>query len=334
MKNFKRILKYEAVRAWAQKHWLAIIFAVLAVFFITFGVTAVKKDAEGNPYMNKEQMLESYQEWVDKEYKWAEEGGYELDDYSRKQVDIYEFFINTQTTEYDYITDLTINHIGRRYTDKLTGYETFTSCVYFFDAMTYGFCAFALVCALWAFSPERRNMKNLLAAPVKRKEIFAAKTGITFTAAMAPPVLTFITLLIICACSAQPQFLMYAGGCKVISGMHLFAQLGVRSLLTIACSYVITLLCSLYFKPLYSALVPLLGYFALLLVAMLLSKGWDGFFFHSFNGFGVSNFIPVLGMRSYIGGFDIHFIIIMLAHLAGICGLIFWSAKRFSKKDF
>ena len=295
MKNFKRILKYEAVRAWAQKHWLAIIFAVFK--------------------------------------KRAEEDGRELNEYERQDVDIYQFFIDTETTQYDYITNLPIDS-WRKYTDKLTGYETFTSCVYFFDAMTYGFCAFALVCALWAFSPERRNMKNLLAAPVKRKEIFAAKTGITFTAAMAPPVLTFITLLIICACSAQPQFLMYAGGCKVISGMHLFAQLGVRSLLTIACSYVITLLCSLYFKPLYSALVPLLGYFALLLVAMLLSKGWDGFFFHSFNGFGVSNFIPVLGMRSYIGGFDIHFIIIMLAHLAGICGLIFWSAKRFSKKDF
>ena len=332
MKNFKRILKYEAVRAWAQKHWLAIIFAVLAVFFIAFGVTAVKKDAEGS-YVSKERKLEIYQEWIDKFKKRAEEDGRELNEYERQDVDIYQFFIDTETTQYDYITNLPIDS-WRKYTDKLTGYETFTSCVYFFDAMTYGFCAFALVCALWAFSPERRNMKNLLAAPGKRKKIFAAKTGITFTAAMAPPVLTFITLLIICACSAQPQFLMYAGGCKVISGMHLFAQLGVRSLLTIACSYVITLLCSLYFKPLYSALVPLLGYFALLLVAMLLSKGWDGFFFHSFNGFGVSNFIPVLGMRSYIGGFDIHFIIIMLAHLAGICGLIFWSAKRFSKKDF
>lgn len=333
MKYFRKILKYEAVRAWAQKHWLAIIFAVLAVFFIAFGVTAVKKDAEGS-FVSKETKLEIYQEWIDKEYKRAEEGGYELDDYRRQQVDIFQFFIDTETTEYDYITDLTINSIGRRYTDKLKGYETFTSCVYFFDAMTYGFCAFALICALWAFSPERRNMKNLLAAPVKRREVFAAKTGITFTAAMAPPVLTFIILLIICACSAQPQFLMYAGGCNVISGMHLFAQLGVRSLLTIACSYVITLLCSLYFKPLYSALIPLLGYFALLLTAMLIVEGWDGFFFHSSRGFNADNFIPVLGMRSYLGGFDVHFIIIMLAHLAGICGLIFWSAKRFSKKDF
>lgn len=331
MKNFKRILKYEAVRAWAQKHWLAIIFAVLAVFFIAFGVTAVKKDAEGS-YVSKERKLEIYQEWIDRYKEWAEENGCDLNEYERQDVDIYQFFIDTETTQYDYITNLPIDS-WRKYTDKLTGYETFTSCVYFFDAMTYGFCAFALVCALWAFSPERRNMKNLLAAPVKRREVFAAKTGITFTAAMAPPVLTFIILLIICACSAQPQFLMYAGGCKVISGMHLFAQLGVRSLLTIACSYVITLLCSLYFKPLYSALVPLLGYFALLLIAVLVFEG-DGFFFSSTFGFDAGNFIPVLGMRCYLGGFDIHFIIIMLAHLAGICGLVFWSAKRFCKKDF
>lgn len=334
MKNFKRILKYEAVRAWAQKHWLAIILAVLAVFFIAFGVTAVNKYVKDDSQINKERMLEWYQEQIDREYKWAEEGGYELDDYSRKQVDIYQFFIDTETTEYDYITELKIGGDGKVYTDELPNYKTFMSCLYFYDAMTYGFCAFALICALWAFSPERRNMKNLLAAPVKRKEIFAAKTGITFTAAMAPPVLTFVILLIICACSAQPQFLMYAGGCKVISGMHLFAQLGVRSLLTIACSYAIVLLCSLYFKPLYSAVIPLLGYFALLLVSMLFVSTWGGYFFHSTIGFGVSNFVPILGMRHYLGGFDVHFIIIMLAHIAGICGLIFWSAKRFSKKDF
>lgn len=333
MKNFKGILKYEAVRLWAQKKWLLLVIAVLVAFFIAFGVIASNKKTEWNSSASKEWQIENYQKWIDRTLKHAEEGGYELSGYYLQELNVYQYFIDTETIEYDYITNLKIGSIGRSYTDKLKGYETFTSCLYFFDAMTYGFCAFALVCALWAFAPERKTMKNLLASPIKRNKIFAAKTGITFTAAMAPPVLTFIILLITCACSPQPQYLMYIGGCKVISGMHLFAQVGVRSLLTIACSYAITLVCSLYLKPLYAALIPLLGYFALMLISVLV-VGWDSFFFNSSIGFNAGNFIPLLGMRGYLGGFDVHFIIMMLAHIAGFCGLIYWSAIKFKKKNF
>ena len=46
MKNFKSILKYEAVRAWAQKKWLLLIFAVLAVFIIVFSVSYALADKQ------------------------------------------------------------------------------------------------------------------------------------------------------------------------------------------------------------------------------------------------------------------------------------------------
>lgn len=330
MKNFKRILKYEAVRAWAQKHWLAIIFAVLAVFFIAFSVSYAIADKNKLPNPDREAILQRYSEEFESCRDLLENYGNVLskeDEFQTKRAMArYQFFFDTGTVESDYINNTD-------YIKKYEGYEAFGFCTSVYESMTYVFCAFAVVCALWTFSAENHTVKNLLAAPIKRKEIFTAKTGVTFTVATELSVLVFIVFLIVCACSPQRPYLMYSGGYRAVSGTHLFAQIGIRNILLVAFFYAITLLCSVYFKPLASALIPPLGFTALAFISLIVT-GERSFVMLGKVAFNYYNMYPVLGLWNYLGGFDIHFIIMAFVYFAIICGLIFWSAKRFIKKDF
>ncbi len=330
MKNFKSILKYEAVRLWAQKKWLFLIFAVLAVCIIVFSVLYATSPASVLSIPDRGKILQGYSQDIEKYSDILESYGdalgkekvFEL----TRQIERYRFFLDTGTVEQDYITSID-------YISKFKGYEAFGFCTYFYESMTYVFCAFAFVGALWTFSAERHTVKNLLAAPIKRKEIFAVKTGVTFTAVTALPVLLYVVFLIICACSPSRPYLMYSGGFKAVSGTHIFAQIGIRNILLVALFYAVTLLCTIYFKPLTSGLIPPLGTVALIFISLIVS-GERSFVMLGKAAFEAFNLIPVFGLWNYMGGFDIHFIIMAVAYLAVVCGLIFWSFFKFKKKDF
>ncbi|MDE6790461.1 MAG: hypothetical protein K2J61_01940, partial [Clostridia bacterium] len=184
MKNFKSILKYEAVRLWAQKKWLFLMIAVLAAFIIVFLVLYAASPASTLSTPDRGKILQGYSEDIEKYSDMLEYGdvlGKEKVFELNRQIERYRFFLDTGTVEQDYITN-------SDYIEKFKGYEAFGFCTYFYESTTYVFCAFAFVCALWTFSAERHTVKNLLAAPIKRKEIFALKTGVTFTAATVLPV--------------------------------------------------------------------------------------------------------------------------------------------------
>ncbi|MDE5789514.1 MAG: hypothetical protein K2H78_03750 [Clostridia bacterium] len=330
MKNFKSILKYEAVRLWAQKKWLFLIIAVLAVFIIVFSVLYAASPSSTLSVSDRGKILQGYSDNIEKYRDMLESYGDALgkEEVFRLNRDIekYRFFLDTGTVEQDYITNG--DYIG-----KFKGYEAFGFCTYFYESMTYVFCALAFVAALWTFSAERHTVKNLLAAPIKRKEIFAVKTGVTFTAATALPVLLYVVLLIVCACSPSRPFLMYSGGFKAVSGTHIFAQIGLRNILLVALYYAVTLLCTTYFKPLTSGLIPPLGTVALIFISLIVS-GERNFVMLGKAAFEAFNLIPVFGLWNYMGGFDIHFIIMAFAYFAVVCGLILWSLVKFKKKDF
>lgn len=330
MKNFKSILKYEAVRLWAQKKWLFLTVSVLAVFIIVFSVLYATSEAYNLSIPDRGKILQGYSEDVEKYSEILESYGdalgkekvFEL----TRQIERYRFFLDTGTVEQDYMTNL--DYVG-----KFKGYEAFGFCTYFYEMMTYVFCAFAFVCALWTFSAERHTVKNLLAAPIKRKEIFAVKTGVTFTAATALPVLLYVVFLIVCACSPSRPFLMYSGGFKAVSGTHIFAQIGLRNILLVALYYAVTLLCTTYFKPLPSGLIPPFGTVGLIFISLIVS-GERNFVMLGKAAFEAFNLIPVFGLWNYMGGFDIHFIIMAFVYLAVVCGLMLWSFVKFKKKDF
>ena len=330
MKNFKNILKYEAVRLWAQKKWLFLIIAVLAVFIIVFSVLYAASPSSTLSVSDRSKILQGYSENIEKYRYMLESYGDALgkEEVFRLNRDIekYRFFLDTGTVEQDYITN-------GDYIEKFKGYEAFGFCTYFYESMTYVFCALAFVAALWTFSAERHTVKNLLAAPIKRKEIFAVKTGVTFTAATALPVLLYVVLLIVCACSPSRPFLMYSGGFKAVSGTHIFAQIGLRNILLVALYYAVTLLCTTYFKPLTSGLIPPLGTVALIFISLIVS-GESNFVMLGKASFEAFNLIPVFGLWNYMGGFDIHFIIMAFVYFAVTCGLIIWSFVKFKKKDF
>ncbi|MDE7401491.1 MAG: hypothetical protein K2N17_05505 [Clostridia bacterium] len=329
MKNFKSILKYEAVRLWAQKKWLFLMIAVLAAFIIVFSVMYAASPASTLSTPDRGKILQGYSEDIEKYSDMLEYGdvlGKEKVFELNRQIERYRFFLDTGTVEQDYITN-------SDYIEKFKGYEAFGFCTYFYESTTYVFCAFAFVGALWTFSAERHTVKNLLAAPIKRKEIFALKTGVTFTAATVLPVLLYVVLLIICACSPSRPFLMYSGGFKAVSGTHIFAQIGLRNILLVALYYAVTLLCTTYFKPLTSGLIPPLGTVALIFISLIVS-GERSFVMLGKAAFEAFNLIPVFGLWNYMGGFDIHFIIMAFAYVVVISGLIFWSFVKFKKKDF
>lgn len=330
MKNFKSILKYEAVRLWAQKKWLFLIIAVLAAFIIVFSVLYAASPSSAIAIPDRGKILQGYSEDIEKYSGMLESYGdalgkekvFEL----TRQIERYRFFLDTGTVEQDYFTNL--DYVG-----KFKGYEAFGFCTYFYESMTYVFCAFAFVGALWTFSAERHTVKNLLAAPIKRKEIFAVKTGVIFTSVTALPVLLYSVLLIICACSPSRPYLMYSGGFKAVSGTHIFAQIGLRNILLVALYYAVTLLCTTYFKPLPSSLIPPLGTVALIFISLIVS-GERNFVMLGKAAFEAFNLIPVFGLWNYMGGFDINFIIMAFVYTAVVCGLIIWSFVKFKKKDF
>ncbi|MDE7163677.1 MAG: ABC transporter permease subunit [Clostridia bacterium] len=330
MKNFKNILKYEAVRTWAQKKWILLIVAVLAAFFIVFSVSYATSDKHKLTTFDRAKILQEYREDLDAYSDVLEKYGDTLTKENefelKRSIERFRFFLDTETIEYDYITNTD-------YITKYKGYEAFGYCTSVYESMTYVFCAFALVGALWTFSAERHTVKNLLAAPIKRKEIFAVKTCVTFTEVTALPVLLFIVLLIVCACSPQRPYLMYSGGFKAVTGTHIFAQIGIRNILLVALFYAVTLLCTMYFKPLPSGLIPTLGIVALIFLSMIIT-GESKFIMLGKAAFETYNLYPVLGLWNYLGGFDIHFIIMAFAYFAIICSLVFWSLVKFKRKDF
>ena len=330
MKNFKSILKYEAVRAWAQKKWLLLIFAVIAAFIIVFSVSYAIADKEKISIPNRAETLQGYREDIERCRYTLERYGDSLTKDNifviNRDIEKYQFFLDTGTVAQDYI-----NYSD--YIEKYEGYEAFGYCTRVYESMTYVFCAVALVGALWTFSAERHTVKNLLAAPIKRKEIFAVKTGVTFAAVTALPVLLYVVFLIVCACSPSRPFLMYSGGYKAVSGTHIFAQIGIRNILLVALFYAVTLLCTMYFKPLPSGLIPTLGTVALIFLSFIIT-GESKFVMLGKAAFDSFNLYPVLGLWNYLGGFDIHFIIMAFAYFAIVCGLTFWSFVKFRRKDF
>lgn len=330
MKNFKRLLKYEAVRVWTQKRWLLLLLGLIVAFALIFGIGYAERDPYELSGRDKAAIMESYEARYQQYSQMIEEHGNQTTEgqleYWKKQAALYRFYLDSDTTELDYVSK-------SDYTFKYEGYENFGFCNYFFEMMTYVFCVTAVICALWTFSAERHTVKNLLAAPIKRKQIFAVKTGVTFSAAMALPVLLFIALIITCACSPQRSYLIYTGVYSPVSGTHMFAQIGVRNLLVIAFFYFITLLCTQYFKPLASALTPLFGFVFLELLGAIFS-GKPLLVKFGTAAFNTFNLYPVLGLWSYLGGFDLHFIILVVVYLLVEGGLLLWSGIKFNKKDF
>ncbi|MGN0823802.1 MAG: ABC transporter permease subunit [Candidatus Coproplasma sp.] len=330
MSNFKRLLKYEAVRIGTQKIWLFLLLGLIVAVALIFGIGYAQDDAHELGGFDKAAVMQEYEEHYLQYCRMIDEYGDTTSEEQlknwEKQAALYRFYLDTDTTEYDYVNSFD-------YTFKYVGYENFGFCNYFFEMMTYVFCITAVICALWTFSAEQRTVKNLLAAPIKRKQIFAVKTGVTFFAAMLTPVFLFVALVITCACSPTRQFLIYTGRYVAVSGVHMFAQIGVRNLLVIAFFYFFTLLCTQYLKPLASALTPLFGFIFLELLGAILAN--KPLFYRlgsaAFNPF---NFYPVMGLWGYLGGFDFHFIIIVVAYLLVEVGLLIWSGVRFNRKDF
>lgn len=326
----KRMLKYEMRRIAANKKYFILIFCLLLVSFLIIAILFAVMNESELPEGDRIVAINNYKSQLQFYENFITDSGMDYNstqfDNIRQSVERLKFFINSGTTEYDYI-DI------RDYMSKFSEYGAFGFIFFFCEISFYPFLIIAVFGALWAFSFEQSQgmLKNLLQS-TDRKTLFRSKLLASSVLVMCLPVLLFLLELIICALVPQRPFLLYNGDYKAMSGIVLLSQIGLRNLILIAFTYVATLLCTMFFKPLTSGLTVLLSYLFIAFIAMIAASK-SNFIMLNIRGFELFNVFPVVGFLNYAGGFDVAFILMSLIHAS--LGLLFvWlSHVRFCKKD-
>lgn len=326
----KRMLKYEMRRISFYKKYFIFALCVIALVLFCLLMVFVMGETEALPQGDKAKMLESYQTHVESLESFIKDSGqdYNSPQFSgmRQNIERYKFFLSTGTTELDYFEI-------EFYMKKYEHHEMFALCFFLCEYSLYPFLIATVFSALWAFSFEKSNgtLKNLLQGS-GRRTIFDSKLLVSAVLALGLPLILFLIELILMSVCRQRPFLIYDNGYKVMKGVALLAQMGLRNLLLIAFVYAATLLCTTFFKPLVSGLAVPLCIIFIGFIAMIASAEQSMVFLnkHSFNVFTA---FPVVGLLNYAGGFDLTFAVMAILHSIAIAAFIFSARFRFLNKD-
>lgn len=328
----KRMLKFEMHRIGISKKYFIIAVSVLVLILLFIAIIFIKNgfsplaELEGD----KAQRLGYYQSQIEFWESFINDSGLNKNhsqlENARFKIERLTFFINSGTTEFDYI------NLGEQF-NGYEHYELFGFCFHFNEYSVFPFMIIALFSALWAFSFEKSKgtLKNLLQGS-DRKTVFDSKLLVSAVLAIGLPFLLFIIGLTTMACCRRRMLLCYDNGYKAVNAITLFVQVGLRNLLVIAFIYAATLLCTTFFKPLVSGLIVPGGVTFIGFLAMIASNEQNMVFLnHSdFDAFGI---FPVVGLLNYAGGFDLTFIIMAIMHTIAIAAFIISARFRFLNKD-
>ena len=240
----------------------------------------------------------------------------------RREYQQYRFYLETQTVPWDYLNQ-------ELYTFRYKGLEAAGFALFLSKLMIYPAILLASMLTAWIFASEYEDtLKNVLAAPVRRKQLFGGKlafAGIAFAAVLLFP---FLLCLLFALCGGNAAFLLYTGGrwrAVSVAEYALKSCLGTASCLALLLG--VSLIAGVFSQKSFAAFFAgTLSYALFFLISIMLS-------YSAPQGISPVSFLPYMGLQNHGGGFDLTFVAMALCHLAAGAGLIFAAMKKFLRQD-
>lgn len=330
------ILNYELKRLGYNKLLLWLSISVIALLFILITASYFVQDSvpseKGQPLYNKESKLEYYEQTIQKNNQLLLSSDFNESEKNAiiKQNKEYAFYIEHDITEYDCL-DISEPYL------KIDGYENVGFSFYFMKSVYYFLLAFAVLIALYvfAFDYSHTRIKNILAAPIKRKSVFLQKVlfcGVIITTVC---ILFFVYALAFCLNGAKNYFLSYRNGQYYLFNC-IYALIGqfIGLFVLMAVFAIIVAIVAVFSRNVaVSATMPLVLYGIIYIVFILLQKQFD-IEQNIDKIIDALKWMPFINIQQYWQyGFDLSYFIILAIHFVFAVSLCIIAKFKFIRQD-
>lgn len=331
MNAFKKVLKFENYKARHNK----LLVYVGVIVLLTFILTSISYFCFIKPYepedINREELLFKYQneiilnnEIIEQDKTLSKE---EIENL-KVTIKLYEFYINTNTIEQDYINNFNLP-LERNIENSNAGF------MFIFLAISgLVMCAIAGAVGVYFVSSDYKNnsIKNILAGQVSRVKLFLSKLSIHFVL-MSSIFLIFIIFAMIFGLVNPSKFLFYVNENFVsVNGMAVFFMQALSLFVLMISVTSITVAVGVLSK---SRMAGCGGVICLILLICMISMlglkdSLSSPVFMVNNEF--HNF-PLISLIFNAGHYGLRYNLIISLHLIGCVALLWFSTWRFKKQN-
>ena len=274
---------------------------------------------------SRERQLAFYQARLEELKTDAPTGTVYID--AQKKIKEYEYYISTQTIESDYLD-------ASNKTAKIKGGEGTGFMFYLYNVFCYPLMVFSVLAVICVFVTEYNfnTVKNLLAAPVKRRDVFLGKQTFALVIIFSLFLLLFLPMF---ALGGGAKFLVYTqdGRYVAASAVSVFAMKCFRLfILMLTFSSVATAAGIFSRKAIFSGILTVAVYALILAIYLMIS-----FSAESDGKIELANkiqyYFPFISMQTYDDILDLRLYVMAFLHVVLSALLSLLAVIRFKKQN-